>query len=550
MALSRPGVYITEGPFTTNAAVGPQVTPAAFFGTVARGPIGPTRIDSWNQYKSLYGDLTNTSDLGYSVYQFFANGGRSAYINRIAHTTTAQNNAAAVTAKSGPITGTIGSSTSVVTLFKVQAKSPGTWANWVASSTTTPEIGLKVVLTPGQRDGIPETVNVGGDVFGKGAPRTFNLFVYFNGVEVERWTEVSLDPDSAQYILNIVNTYSIYANVVEVDAGLTAGVDYTLTGLTYGNPSSGSATYKVGDATVSGDVEGTNGTVVDADWIAAVDALDTVPGALLINLVGQTSKSLVDKATTYSETRGNAFVIIDPSKTLLTSAAITGLTDTYNKSSYGAVYYPVLKMPDPARSGSATLRDTFPGGAIAGLFSRVEQERTVAKAPAGYAYDIRNAYALTTNFTEASIGLLYDSNVNTMKNIPGGGIIINGARTLKRTDITKYVPVRRSLNYIKHNVETIANYALFEPNGERVWTDINNRIWKFLADFWGAGGLKGRNVTEAFYIICDSTNNTTYTIENGELHVEVGVALQSPAEFIVINVSQFAGSSNTTAETI
>jgi phage tail sheath protein FI len=382
---------------------------------------------------------------------------------------------------------------------------------------------------------------------------TFSIHVYFNGNEVERWTEVSLDPDSPQYAPTIVNNYSTYIDLVfgsslGVNPALTAGTPYVITGTTA--VVSTTVAYKVGDATSGSDTDGTDGSIADTDWQSSLNNLDLVTGSMLINLVGQTTATLVNMATTYAEQRGNGFVIIDPSPAQTNTAGITGLTNTYNKTSFGAVYYPMLKMPDPARSGAATLRNTYPGGAIAGLFARVEQERTVAKAPAGYAYELRNVYGLSTTFTETQIGLLYTDHVNTLKNIPGGGVISNGARTLKRTDITKYVPVRRALNYIKENVENIANFSVFEPNGERVWTDINTRISRFLSDFWGAGGLKGRNSTEAFYIICDASNNPQYAVENGELHVEVGVALQSPAEFIIINVTQFAGGASTAAEAV
>lgn len=539
MAYSRPGVYITEGPFSTTTPVGPTVTPTAFLGTVSRGPVSPTRVDSWNQYKSLYGDLTNSSHLGYSVYHFFANGGRTAYITRVAAS-------GAVRAKSAGVAGTInGSSVNPAAggLFEIRAKSVGTWANWVTASSSSAEKGLKVYLLTGARDG----------TLSGGQPLTFSIHVYFNGLEVERWTEVSLDPDSPQYAPTIVNNYSnfidlVFGSTLGVNPALTAGTPYTITGTTASV--STTVLYKVGDATSSSDTDGTDGSVADSDWQSALNSLDLVTGSILINLVGQTTTTLVNMALTYAETRGNGFVIIDPSPAQTNTAGITGLTDTYNKSSFGAVYYPMLKMPDPARSGAATLRDTFPGGAVAGLFARVEQERTVAKAPAGYGYELRNVYGLTTNFTDTQIGLLYDAHVNTLKNIPGGGVISNGARTLKRNDITKYVPVRRALNYIKDNVESIANFSVFEPNGERVWTDINTRISRFLSDFWGAGGLKGRNATEAFYIICDASNNPQYSVENGELNVEVGVALQSPAEFIIINVTQFAGGASTASEAV
>ena len=59
-----------------------------------------------------------------------------------------------------------------------------------------------------------------------------------------------------------------------------------------------------------------------------------------------------------------------------------------------------------------------------------------------------------------------------------------------------------------------------------------------------APNLKGATTSEAFYVVCNSTNNTAVTVDNGEVHIEVGVALQYPAEFIVINLSQWTGGSN------
>jgi phage tail sheath protein FI len=136
---------------------------------------------------------------------------------------------------------------------------------------------------------------------------------------------------------------------------------------------------------------------------------------------------------------------------------------------------------------------------------------------------------------------LYSAHINTLKAVPGAGIIVNGARTLKKTDLTKYIPTRRSLNFVKANVEQISQFAVFEPNGEKLWANVSSRIANFLSSFWSNGGLRGNSASEAYYIICNSTNNTTASIEAGEVNIEVGVALQTPAEFIVINISQFVG---------
>jgi phage tail sheath protein FI len=52
------------------------------------------------------------------------------------------------------------------------------------------------------------------------------------------------------------------------------------------------------------------------------------------------------------------------------------------------------------------------------------------------------------------------------------------------------------------------------------------------------GGLRGDTAAQAFYVKCDVENNPNESIAQGEVHIEVGVALQYPAEFVVINLSQ------------
>ena len=60
MAYERPGVYVQEGTFATNVTTTSGPTSAAFLGTAERGPTTPTLVTSWNQYISLFGDLSNS----------------------------------------------------------------------------------------------------------------------------------------------------------------------------------------------------------------------------------------------------------------------------------------------------------------------------------------------------------------------------------------------------------------------------------------------------------------------------------------------------------
>jgi phage tail sheath protein FI len=493
MAYTSPGVYVTEGPFATAVVTGPTTTATAFLGTSSRGPTTPTLVDSWGTYKSLFGDLSSSYDLGYAVYHYFANGGRTAYVARVA--------GAGASSAAATVAGTFSNSSG--TVFSVRAANVGTWGNSLTSEISS---GLVTGSTP-----------------------TFNIVVKNSGTEVERWSELSLDPDNNRFVNNVINTYSTYVRTFNVAS--LAGASYTVTSAT------ATLTAGAAGAALTDDTAGATQTA----WSSALSGFDSVQGQLLFNLVGKSNSTIINGAIAYVEGRGNSFLIIDPLATATTSAGALSAVAGYTVSSYAAVYYPMLKMSNPATSGTAALRDTYPGGALAGLYTRVDTERGVAKAPAGYSYDVRNCFGLVNSFTEAEIGTLYSSNINTLKGVPGAGVIVNGARTLKKTDITKYVPVRRSLNYIKSNAEALTQFAVFEPNGERLWSDISARLANFLSNFWAQGGLKGRSAAEAYYITCDSTNNTNGTMEVGEVHVEIGVALQAPAEFIVISVTQFVG---------
>jgi hypothetical protein len=251
----------------------------------------------------------------------------------------------------------------------------------------------------------------------------------------------------------------------------------------------------------------------------------------------------------YASTRGDSFVIIDPKLTDLTLAELQATAANFvgiSNGGYAAHYAPALTMVDPGKSGPGAIRATYPGGAIAGLFVRTEVGQTVAKAPAGYAADIRGALGLTVALSDNQIGTLYDGTpqVNSFKVIPGAGINVYGARTLTSATPDKFVNVRRTLNYLKFNLKELSQFAVFQNNDPNLWNKLNMTLSSFLSDFWRAGGLRGERAADAFYVLCDASNNTSSTIDQGIVNVQVGVALQYPAEFIVINLSQWAGGAN------
>lgn len=495
---TNPGVYVSEKPLRALPRRGnTSQSVAAFFGTASRGPDEATLISSWADFRNQYGDLENDYNLGFSVYHYFANGGRDAYICRVVSAT--------AVAATGVVTYDPDGLGSASTLFTYAVNSPGTWGNSVTLEVSDGVVDPTATQIP-----------------------TFNLVIKLSGSEVERWNEVSVDPNNNRFLENVVNNYSKFITVSVPSISASSGWAFNTTAVTSSGGANGSA-------------------IADSDYVNALSLLDTVEGVLLLNAPGITSPTVVNAFMTKAETRGNAFVIIDPQADAVTVSDIGGtVVGSYNASNYGAVYYPMLKMTDPSKTGPGAIRNTYPGGAVAGAYIRTEVSRTVAKAPAGFDVDVRGALGLATTFTAAETGTLYDTyNVNLFKAVPGAGIIINGARTLEKTTPGKYIPIRRSLNYLKQALTDATAFAVFEPNDDRLWTRLNVTVSSMLAEFWRAGGLKGKNANQAFYVTCDATNNTEESIANGEVHIEVGVALQYPAEFVVITISQWTGGANT-----
>jgi phage tail sheath protein FI len=136
--------------------------------------------------------------------------------------------------------------------------------------------------------------------------------------------------------------------------------------------------------------------------------------------------------------------------------------------------------------------------------------------------------------------------VNAIRYITGSGIVAMGARTLNPAYIDKYVPVRRTLIYLRKAMTDLTQFAIFEPNDEKLWRRINASLDGFLRDFWRQGGLRGTAPAQAFFVKCDADNNPQASIDNGYVNIEVGVALQRPAEFVVIKISQFDGGTTVT----
>jgi phage tail sheath protein FI len=113
-----------------------------------------------------------------------------------------------------------------------------------------------------------------------------------------------------------------------------------------------------------------------------------------------------------------------------------------------------------------------------------------------------------------------------------------GARTASSDPEWKYVNLRRYFIYLEHSIDLGTQWAVFEPNDERLWASVRSRIIDFLHAEWKNGALQGVKAEEAFFVRCDRSTMTQNDLDNGRLVCLIGVALIKPAEFVIFRIGQ------------
>ena len=210
-----------------------------------------------------------------------------------------------------------------------------------------------------------------------------------------------------------------------------------------------------------------------------------------------------------------------------------------HESSYSALYYPWLVIANPHGSDGQE-PDTIivpPEGAVAGIYARTDIERGVQKAPANEV--IRNILRLNRDVGDSEQQVLNPSGINCLRFFEGNGNRVWGARTMSSNPEWKYVNVRRLLIFLEHSIDRSTQWAVFEPNGERLWLNIRSTIKSFLTDVWRTGALMGSKPEEAFFVRCNNTTMAQNDLDNGRLVCLIGVAPVKPAEFIILRLGQW-----------
>lgn len=288
-----------------------------------------------------------------------------------------------------------------------------------------------------------------------------------------------------------------------------------------------------GDVSERSGVEGLE-VIDDITMVCVPDLMTTIPGEKLsLDMV----KAVQTMMIAHCERMGDRVAILDTPPDLTPQEVKKWRMDvTGFDSSYAAMYYPWIKVMDPA---TETVINIPPSGHLAGIWARNDNTRGVHKAPANEV--VLGAVGLAYQSTKGEQDTLNPIGVNCIRAFPGRGIRVWGARTLSSNGSWRYINVRRLFNYVEKSIENGTQWVVFEPNNRKLWARVNRDVSAFLRMVWRDGALFGSTPAEAFYVKCDDELNPPESRDLGRLVVEIGMSPVKPAEFVIFRISQWAG---------
>jgi phage tail sheath protein FI len=479
---------------------------AAFVGLAPGGPVNtPMRISNWTQFSKIYGDPNNPDNgpfmegayLAHAVYGFFLNGGSTCWIVRIGN-----DNGRAAPRAALPAAADKG-----VEAFRAVAL---------------PEVSGQVKVELEEEAAGPET---------KPEDKTYKVTITagsakeeYEGLSAKKGrSNLATKINAASKLIKIEETGGSLPDAQRIPA---AG-SYTLSA-----PSP--SVEKLNATDFEGDVAKRKGM----GSLAAVDEVTMVvmPDAMTLSDDTQL-RDLQGKMLAHCESMGDRMAILDAPPDLLPQEILEWRMNTAGyDSKQAALYYPWIEVMDPLTNRPIMIP---PSGHVAGVWCRTDSTRGVHKAPANEV--IMGANGLSFQITGAEQGGLNKVGINCIRSFPGRGIRIWGARTLSSDPEWRYINVRRLFNFVSESISEGTQWAVFEPNDPRLWSQISISASGFLNRVWRSGALFGMTADEAFYVKCDSETNPPEDIEAGQVTCEIGIAPVKPAEFVVFRLSQFTG---------
>ena len=472
-------------------------------GITEKGPIGtPQLVSSEIQYERIFGGELKNSDFPLLAKRALSYGA-VLWISRAAHYTDITK-ISTLTAKYASVD--LRDRQAAPTL-RVKASSQGIWGN-----------NLKIIIAESNLD--PENL--------------FTVKVFDGNDEVETLEDVSMDADNADYIESVKSSYLIFEDI-------GTATDFKMT-----RPA-------LGTYTLSGGDDGTDG-MTDTDYIGSASnttglhVFDDITDAIQLAAPGISSPAVITAGNAYCEARGDMVFISETPFDLSPQEAVnfrmgSGVyTHAPFVSSYGAMYYPKIKIYDVAKQKQ---RYISPVGDILGVMAANDYAANESYVPAG----TRRGRVLNALGVDVNVGgrgrlgegsYLCENQINPICVFDDSGTVVWGAQTLQRqASLLRELNVRRMLIIVKKTVGAYARAYIHQPNDPRTWREFYRglnpkfREWKAARWFYDYRIFCDQNAET----IDDAKVNTPENIQRGEFKCQIFVKPVVGIKWVMIDVA-------------
>ena len=564
--LISPGVLARENDISFIAPA-PTQAGAAILGPAVKGPVEvPTLVTSYGQYQRVFGTTFESGSNKYefltslAVKSYFNQGGDSVLVTRVVSGSftgaDSETIEAALTASDNP--------------FTLQTLAKGALQN------STGSLNSDHSLANGTADNLRfEISNINN------AQGTFSLIIrrgddsLKNKIILETFNDLSLDPNSENYIERVVGNQSISktqdgdgnvyvnttgeyvnrSNYIRISAVNKKTLNYLSTdGITVNTDGDGFSFSGSLPLAQSGSFNGAAGNLYkhDAPNLHFGDITNGNTQGLLaenyadaISILGNTDeyifniisapgliydfadhKTQLDSIISTAETRGDAIAVIDLEQYGATVSNVTAAAATIN-SSYTSTYWPWLQTQ------SATGKNEWIPASVVipGVYAFTDGAAAPWFAPAGLTRGgISDVIQAERKLTRTQRDTLYSANVNPIATFPGSGISVFGQKTLqKKKSALDRVNVRRLLIELKKFVGDVSKTLVFEQNTITTRNAFLSQVNPYLESVVQRQGLY------AFRVVMDDTNNTADVIDRNQLIGQIYVQPAKTVEFVVLD---------------
>lgn len=575
----------------------------AIVGYSPRGPENqPQLFSSFNEYASVFGGFSSKSFNAYAIAAYFLNGGNRLLFSRVCHSDAALAKGffpgtwevdatgrgswanGAVAKISGNVSafnrGTasyssfnvdisiIDSSTGLLTLAEhyegvnltdlnnvnyitklINGQSPNVLFTSISGGVPAQLLPVTHTgLALGTGDGATTLFNatLAGAPFG---PTTVEVLVGGNAIAEDDGNGNLVLLPGVSGVTSVSGTvnYSTGAVGVVISPAPANGAAVTVNAITtpYGNSVS---------ATLAGGADG--GTVTSADVLGAnlaadnagIYALNLIPGMMAIGLPDFAGDPTSDNLLiTYCQGRMNAVAIIQPPKGVTpANAAAYRQNQVVTQTSYAAMYYPWIKVPDPLNNNRPITIP--PCGHAAGRWAFTDLQANVGEAPAGVLRgQLSYIIGLERILSKGDFDQLYPVQINGIRSDANVGTALWGNKTLDAFGDFTDINIRRLFIYLEVTQTIGLLDEVFEDIGPTTFGLIKQRLdnfleAKFLAGYFGSG-VTDKNV--AFKVICDQTNNPEATQLQKQIIIDEFIKPNLAAEIIHLRLQRVFDASQT-----